>query len=396
MRAVAYLLNRYPEATLTTVRREVRAVSDAGLTVYRFAHRQSLQPLASPADLAEAEQTQYLAAGSLMPLLLSLIRTCLRNPTKFIAALRVIFKLTPKSFRHAAYLAIACRFIERLGAAPVDLIHTHFAQNSAIVAMLARALGGPPWTMTVHGPEDIDADHLPGLASRVRAASTTVTVSQHAADVVLDVVGPGSVDVRVVGMGVDDFYLEEPVPIHEGSPIVCIARFVERKGHSVLIEALDILKSWDVLPLVQLIGDGPLSAEVSADVERRGLSNQIKFLGWQSEKDIRQCIDASAFLVLPSYAEGLPVSIMEAFARSRPVIASNVGAISELVQNGVTGMLVTPGNALCLAKAIEALLANKPNVLFDMGLRGRKIVEQRHDSRKSAVSLLKIWQNIAD
>ena len=394
MRAVAYLFNRYPEATLTTLRREVNAVAGTGLTVYRYAHRPSMQPLSGWLDRAEAEQTVYLTSGGLIPLLVSVISTLLLHPVRFLAAVRVMFKLRTTKFRHFGYLGISCRLLGHLKAAPVDIVHTHFAQNSAAVAMLVHVLGGPPWTMTVHGPEDIDSRALPNLAMKVRAASTTIAISRCAKDAVLNATGSATTKVRVLGMGVDELYLAAPVPLPRGGPIVCTARFVDRKGHAVLIEAIDILKAKRLRPKVNLIGDGRLRAEVMADVERRGLSGQIEFCGWQAEESIREHIDASAFMVLPSYAEGLPVSIMEAFARARPVIASNVGAISELVEDGINGALVDAGDYDGLADAIENFVTRDAESLYELGLCGRSAVAFHHDARKNGEALVMIWKEI--
>lgn len=394
MRAIAYLFNRYPEATLTTLRREVHAVEATGLTVYRFAHRPSVQPVASGADRFEADRTRYLASGRLVALLSALIRVALQRPRKFIAALWIMLTLRPMSFSQVGYLAIACRLMDDLSAKPVDILHIHFAQNSAAVAMMVQALGGPPWTMTVHGPEDIDDRNLKGLSVRVSAANATITISDHAAEVVRGVIASPFLNVHVVRMGVDAFYLAPPAPIPPVRSLICIARFVRRKGHSILIDAVDMLRSRGIRAVVNLIGDGPLQPEVSYQVERRGLSPQVKILGWQSEKAIREYIDASTFLVLPSYAEGLPVVIMEAFARARPVIASNVGAVNELVQDGLSGLLVPPGDAGDLANAIEQLLSTETSLLFDMGLHGRRKAVEQSDATKNGKELAAIWDGI--
>lgn len=177
---------------LTTLRREVHAVAGSGLTVHRFAHRPSLQPLASQTDRAEAEQTEYLAAGGMMPLLPSLVRACLRHSVKSAAALRILLRLRPVAFRNVGYLAMACKLAGSLRAAQIDLLHAHFAQNSAAVAILAHTLGEPPWTMTVHGPEDLDSAHLCGLGMRVRSASTTIAISKLAANSIRHAVAPNT------------------------------------------------------------------------------------------------------------------------------------------------------------------------------------------------------------
>lgn len=392
MRAVAYLFNRYPEATLTTLRREVRAVEQTGLTVCLFAHRPSLQPLASAADKDEAERTKYLAASGLMPLFRSLLRVSVRHPRRFLAALVYIARLRPIDIRKFGYLAVACHLLESLKVAPVDVIHVHFAQNSAVVALITRALGGPPWTMTVHGPEDTDTSHMVGLAARARAANGTMAISRVAANTVRTAVDDRSFPVRVQYMGVDDYYLAAPRPLQDKKRIICIARFVERKGHIVLIAALDILRSRNMLPQVDLVGDGPVRDSVHDDVEHRGLSSHVNFRGWQSEEEVRDSIDASCLMVLPSFAEGLPVSIMEAFARERPVVASDVGAINELVEHNISGILVKAGDIGGLAQALEDMMTKDIDTLSAMGRRGHAAVRERHQAARNASDLVSFWE----
>ena len=290
---------------------------------------------------------------------------------------------------------MACRLATDLRAARAEVLHAHFAQNAAAVAMLAHALGGPPWTLTVHGPEDIDPAWLPQLAARVRDAKVIVAISRQSAAAVRTV-APDGAEVRVLGMGVDGSFLRPPIPVPEPSRFICISRFVERKGHIVLIEAMQSLKSRGIAASCRLIGDGPLKDLLESEIEQKELSDCFEFCGWQSEPSICSSLDAASFLVLPSYSEGLPVSIMEAFARGRPVVATAVGAVGELVRDGVNGLLVAPGKSEQLADAMAKLLSRSAAELFAMGLRGRAEVEARHDARKNAAVLTDIWRAMAD
>lgn len=394
MVSVAYLLNRYPETTLTAIRREIEAVTHSGAKVQRYAHRPSAQPMASRIDRDEAERTEYLATATWIQLLAALIRMLASHPVRFAAGFRTLFSTDSTKLHRIGYLAMACRLQLRLQEQPVDILHTHFSQNSASVAMCLRALGGPPWTMTVHGPEDVEAGHLPELAAKAASAAATFAISEYAAAIVRTATGAGATNVRIVRMGVDENYLETPVPLQAHGPIVCLGRYVERKGHAVLIEAVALLKERGIRPEVDLIGDGPLGPTLRAHVERCGLSGQMRLVGWQSEEDVRRRIDASSIVVLASYAEGLPVSLIEAFARARPVIATNAGGISELVENGLNGMLIEPGDPAALAAAIETLLEKEPIGLETLGQRGRDKVLELYTSRQQAASLVEAWESL--
>lgn len=395
MRVVAYLVNRYPECSLTAIRREIGAVADSGLKVLRFAHRPSLQPLASDRDRFEASVTEYLAAGNSFRLVLALVRVLGTHPRRFAEALRKLLALQPLTFSHIAYLAVACRLFERLTAEAADHLHTHFAQSSAEVAMLTRALGGPPWSMTVHGPEDLEAFNRRRLSTLSLAANKTMAISDWAGDAMRRAVDPQAIDVRIVRMGVADEYLLPPVAMSDSGPIVCVGRLDGRKGHAVLLESLSLLRLAACKPPVTLIGDGPCKEELAAEIRRRGLAQQVTICGWLSERGVREKLDACRFLVLPSLSEGLPVAVMEAFARARPVIVTDVAAISELVRHKENGLVVAAGDPVGLSHAMEAFLALSTDELSSFGLRGRATVLDRFDSNRNAHTLIGIWREIS-
>ncbi len=150
-------------------------------------------------------------------------------------------------------------------------------------------------------------------------------------------------------------------------PIICIARFDARKGHGVLLNALSLLDRIRNQARVELIGDGPCREEIESDLLRRGLSDTVVIRGWISEAGIKDALDRSRFLVLPSLSEGLPVAIMEAFARARPVIATDVAGIPELVSHRRNGILVAPDDPESLALGLKELLAMTPEELFRLG-----------------------------
>lgn len=392
MKVVAYLVNRYPEASLTTVRREIEAVSNCSIKVLRFAHRPSLQPLAACRDSAEAALTEYLATGNSLGMIRSLIAALILRPAGVCKAFGQIVRLKPLKIRNFSYLLLASRLLERLVAEGADHLHVHFAQSSAVVAMLTRALGGPRWTMTVHGPEDLDLAHQRVLSELAARANGTIAISEWAAASVRKAVAPHVIKIRVIGMGVDRDFLHPPTQIDPAGEILCVARLDRRKGHSVLLEAIRKLRMIGLTPTVRFVGDGPCRTQLESEVLRHGLQSQVQFAGWMLEKQVKECLDACRFFVLPSFSEGLPVSIMEAFARARPVIASEVAGIPELVLTQWNGLLVPPGDADALATAMRTFLEAGAGELFEIGMRGRAEVLSRFQSLQNGQLLVKFWQ----
>jgi glycosyltransferase involved in cell wall biosynthesis len=193
-------------------------------------------------------------------------------------------------------------------------------------------------------------------------------------------------------MGVDREFLDPAVPIDPSGGILCVARLDRRKGHAVLLEALEKLRALGLTPDLKLVGDGPYREQLKSDVRCRGLQSQVHFAGWLTEREVRESLDRCRLFVLPSHSEGLPVSIMEAFARARPVIASGVAGIPELLYGQRNGLLVPPGDASALAAAIQALLGLPVTKLFELGMLGRAEVLSRFQSVQNAQSLVQLWR----
>ena len=142
-----------------------------------------------------------------------------------------------------------------------------------------------------------------------------------------------------------------------------------------------------------LVGDGPLRAEIEALSARLGLQNYVEVLGWASNSEVRQHILASRAMVLPSFAEGLPVVLMEALALGRPVISTYVAGIPELVEPGVCGWLVPPGSIEALTAAIRVALQLPVEKLQQMGASGAERVAQRHDASIEASFLAALFRS---
>ena len=394
MRPVAYLVNRYPEATLTTIRREIEAVAAAGVPVLRFAHRPSDQPLAGAIDRREAGLTQYVAQSGYGRLALCLLAALVTRPVRFVRALRAAIAIGPSVLHSLAYLALACLLREQLATQRVATLHVHFGLSSAAVGVLIRELGGPPWSVTIHGPEEFAAANRKRLSQVARSASRTIAISEWAAAALREAVSPVVLETRVIGMGVGSSFLSPPEPIDAEAPVVCIARLDTRKGHIVLLEALARLDGVFRRVRVDLIGDGPLRSEIESEISRRGLSSRVVVRGWLSEAAVKEALDRSRLLVLPSLDEGLPVAIMEAFARARPVLATRVAGIPEIVVHRFNGVVVPPNDAGSLAQGLIDLLSMAVGDLYQLGLNGRKLVQEKFDSARNAQSLIATWQEM--
>jgi glycosyltransferase involved in cell wall biosynthesis len=172
--------------------------------------------------------------------------------------------------------------------------------------------------------------------------------------------------------------------------VLTVGRVESEKGHHIMLEALAQLASRMVPVRWTLVGDGSLLASVRHRAVELGLGSEVVLLGRVGQDRIRSLyLDADVFC-LPSLVEGVPVVLMEAMASGLPVVASGIMGVPELVEDRVSGLLVSPGRADALADAIE-VLAVDPALRCRMGRAGRQRVELDYDMGRSARTLRAIF-----
>jgi glycosyltransferase involved in cell wall biosynthesis len=389
---IAYVLNTYPQPSHSFIRRELHALEGQGVSVLRLAMRAAAAPLVDPGDQAEAARTEYVLQAGGRTLLAALIREA-ATPARFAAALALARRLARASnaglARHLIYLAEAAYVKQRCRAEGVAHMHAHFGTNSAAVAMLANALGGPSYSFTAHGPEEFDAPHALSLGEKINRATFAVAVSSFGKSQLSRWAGFGKWDdLKVVHCGIEPARFATPAPMSQGAlRLVAIGRFVEQKGQMVLIRAMAQLVQTIPDLHLSLVGDGEMRPALEAAIAGHGLQAHVTLTGWLSEQGVREELGRAHALVMPSFAEGLPMVVMEAMAAARPVIATYIAGTPELVRPGETGWLVPAGNAEALADAVLALAATPAADLQSMGQAARTRVLARHDSAIEAAKL---------
>lgn len=395
---IAYLINQYPKVSHSFIRREIAGIEACGIQVARFSIRSCSSELVDEADKLELEQTRVVLGIGMVGLLFSLLRVAVTRPIRFLQALWLTLKLSWCSeqgvLHHLAYLAEACVLLGWFSQEGVAHVHAHFGTNSTTVAMLCRAIGGPPYSFSIHGPEEFDKVKALALAEKVERAAFVVTVSSFGKSQLYRWCALKQWSkIHVVHCGVDDGFLTQPsVAIPVDPHLVCVGRLCEQKGHLCLLDAVRELAAEGLRFKLSLVGDGPLRTEIEARIARLGLCDRVEIIGWASNNDVRQHILASRAMVLPSFAEGLPVVLMEALALGRPVISTYVAGIPELVEPGVCGWLVPPGSVEALTAAMRAALQLPVEKLEQMGTAGRSRVQERHDVAVEASKLAALFR----
>ena len=399
--SIAYLVNQYPKISHSFIRREIQAIEKQGFEVLRLAMRGWDGELVDAADIDERSRTQYLLEEGALPLLLALCRTLLLRPVKFLRAIQLASRMSRRSDRplwvHFGYLAEACAVLGRLRSTAVSHVHAHFGTNAAEIATLLHALGGPTYSFTVHGPEEFDKPEGLHLATKVQHASFVVAISSFGASQLRRWVNHAEwPKIRVVRCGIDERFLRhDGLPRSDGNRLVCIGRLCEQKGQLLLVmAAAELARRGQAFTLV-LAGDGDMRAEIESLVRHYGLTGRVRITGWLSSEGVREEILASRAMVLPSFAEGLPVVIMEAMALRCPVVSTFVAGIPELVIQGETGWLVPAGDVAQLVNAMQAVLQMPETEIAAMGSRGRQRVAAMHSAAGEARRLAEYFREVA-
>lgn len=392
---IAYLVNTYPRASHTFIRREIQAVERRGFKVHRFAMRSDRDALVDAADIAEDRLTEHVLEMGKLTLFRSALGWMLRRPAAAARALGMALACGKRGggrLRHLVYLAEAAHVAARCNALGIQHLHAHFGTNSATVALLAHLLGGPRYSFTVHGPEEFDSPIALSLRDKIHHSAFTVAISSYGRSQLCRWADYADwPKLKVVHCGIEPWRFPEPGPMPDGGPhLVAIGRLSEQKGFPLLIEAMALAAPHHPNLHLTLVGNGELRASLEASIATLGLQKHITLAGWQDEAGVRRALAASQALILPSFAEGLPMVVMEAMAAGRPVIATAIAGVPELV-NRETGWLVPAGDAIALAEVIGELAATPQNQLIAMGLAARTRVFARHDIDTEATKLTDLF-----
>ena len=384
---LGYLTSQYGRASDTFIRQEVAQLRNLGHTVITFSiRRPEADHVVSDEIHNEQVRTHYILETGPIKLGLSAVASIVRHPFRTARAVTLAYEICAPGFKailwqalyfiEATYLA---RKIELLG---IEHMHNHIAHNSASVCMIAAVLSDVTWSMTVHGPHDFVDPERWALSQKLESAAFSIFIAEFGRSQAMwhtrTSVWP---KLQIVRCGLDETFLHhEQMPPPHAPRILFVGRLSPEKGVLLLIDAMVKLKR-DNLPIdLVLIGDGPSRSDIEQSVARHSLAGAVTLLGWCSSERVREEILASRALVLPSFAEGLPIVLMEALALHRPVISTYVAGIPELVKPGVNGFLAPPGSLDELADAMRRIVSASIEELAAMGQHGAELVAKMHNS----------------
>jgi colanic acid/amylovoran biosynthesis glycosyltransferase len=400
---IAYICSRYPSISHVFILREVLALRRRGAQIDTFTVRRAGDDqLLSRVDREEDARTFTIVPPDPANLVRAHATALLTRPRRYLSTLRRAIELRgagPRSllwqvfyFGEAAIVWQECR---RRG---IRHIHAHHANVGSDVALLAAHLGGRgwSWSFTMHGSTEFFDVREHRLPQKVELAGFVVCVSHHGRSQLMTHVGTEHWDkLRVVHCGVD-VQRFAPVERDGGAPpeILTVGRVVPVKGQSLLVESIAALRERGVEARLTIVGDGPELPALRELARRLGVEGSVSFEGAVGQDEIRRYYERADVFALPSFAEGLPVVLIEAMASGLPVVASRITGIPELVEEGRSGLLVVPGDGDDLAAALARMIEAGPEARAAMGAAGRERVVEQFDIEKTGDQLLHLYEEL--
>lgn len=401
---IAYLASRYPAVSHTFILREVAALRGRGVEIDTFSVRRSRpDEYGGPEDENEAARTRWIVPIRVGSFLSALAWAT----TRPVRSARVLVKaVTSRDARFAGRLRWLAYFLEAVQLAHWLVkenhthLHCHFGNSGASTGMLAAELADISFSMTCHGSELLEPERF-CLVEKVRRARFVACVSRAGRARLMALCDQRFWDRLIIvrcGVPVD---LAEPssgrlptAGTDATSRLICVGRLSREKGHLVLLEALAKLKNQGAAIRCQFVGDGPQRPEIEESIDRLQLRDVVSLTGSLTPERVAEALRVSTLFVLGSFAEGVPVVLMEAMAAGVPVVATRVGGVPELIEHGEMGLLVEPGDAAALSAAIQSMIAD-PERAAAMAVKARRRVMEEFDIEKSAQRLFGIFRSLA-
>jgi glycosyltransferase involved in cell wall biosynthesis len=378
--------------------REVRYLRQHGLEIRVASLRPPDRPLAalSPVEREEAKTAFYVISSGFFSILRAHLKTLCTRPAGYFRGLYCglhVGMLTPARFWYGLfYFGEAVVLGEWMRRNSLSHLHSHFSSTVALI--VARTF---PVTMsaTFHGPAEFASPGTFQLAKKINASVFSRAISSAGLGQLTLAAGPSQcskLELTLLGIDPEEFtpkpFRAEPSPFQ----LITVARLDAVKGQRVLIAAIHNLVQEGRHLRLRFVGDGPDRVQLERDVADRGLSDAIVFTGNLNQDELRRVYRESDIFVLPSFAEGLPVVLMEAMAMEIPCVATCVDGTPELISHERNGILVPPGDAASLARGIARLM-DEPDLRRRLAESARQTVLDRFDIRRNTRNLAAIFRS---
>jgi colanic acid/amylovoran biosynthesis glycosyltransferase len=401
MLRIAYLISRYPALSHTFILREVLELRNRGIEIETASVNAPDRPIADlgPEEQAEALKTFVLKRQSVKQLIGAFLVTLWMRPLGLIGGFRLALGLSgynpKKILKRFCYLLEAIVVGHWMRTRSIQHLHVHFATPAATIALLTREVFGIEFSMTVHGPDEFYEVSEYHLVEKIEAASFICTISHYCRSQLMKLSDPrhwNKIELSPLGVDPEKFRRNRTRNSHAEIQILCIGRLVPAKGQAILVEAALLLKKKGLPVRVTFAGDGPDRMRLEAAIYQAGMEEDCRFLGGVNPEKVRELYEEADLFVLPSFAEGIPVVLMEAMSMELPCITTMITGIPELIESGKQGLLVAPSDAAGLANAIQKLW-EEPALRKELAVAGRRKVQRAFNLKPNVAKLEAIFQS---
>ncbi len=406
MTRIGYLVPEFPGQTHAFFWREIQALAHLGVACELLSTRRPKRELIAHSWSQQAiRHTTYIWPLSLAGLAAAIGAILRAGPAGWWRALRSLITAEaqglPHRLRLLGLLLASAQLVALSRRRGWQHLHVHSCADSANLAMFARSLGGPGYSVTLHGPL---RDYGPNQAMKWRCANFGIVITHKLLAEVratLGAVAPRRI--VVAPMGVNTRMFERTVhyePWRDRGPyrIFSCGRLNPCKGYEDLVSAVALLRSQGVDAKLRIAGAddavGQYRARLEQMIRSLGIGESVALLGAVSEEIVKQELEAAHVFSLASIEEPLGVATMEAMSMSVPVVVTRQGGVSELVQDGVDGVLVEAKAPQDLARGLE-FIARNPELAVRIALSGRQKVVQGFDSETSARAMVHLLRGNA-
>lgn len=395
---IAYLTGEYPRATDTFIQREVTTLRSLGLDVDTFSVRRTgNEHMVGVEQQQERDRTFYILPPNPIKLLSAHLSLLLTSPKKYLQAIKLALSTSQPGLRGAFYQLFyfleAGILAQQIKIRQISHVHNHIVEASGTVAMIAALMGGFTYSFTLHGPYIFFRPHQWRLDEKIKRALFVCCISHYARSQAM-IFAPTEKwkQMHIIHCGVDPALFNITSHQELGKRLLFVGRLATAKGLPILLESLAILQQTYPDISLTVVGDGPDRKQLEETTTKLGLTQNVNFVGYKSQAEVREYFQQTDIFVMSSFAEGIPVVLMEAMAAGVPVVATQIAGISELVEDNINGYLVPPADTISLATRIEKLLSNH-TLRATFGRAGRAKVEKEFNIHHEVTRLYHLISN---
>lgn len=395
---IAYLTGEYPRATDTFIQREIANLRLMGAEVDTFSiRRTSDEHIVGEEQKIERDRTFYILPANIINLVVANLSLLFSSPKKYLATIKLAWSTSQPGLRglfyQLFYFLEAAIVAHRIKQKRIEHLHNHIAEASGTVAMLAAKMGGFSYSFTLHGPYIFFKPYQWRLDEKIKQALFVCCISNYARSQGM-IFAPTQKwnRMHIIHCGVDPALFDVVSHQQPGKRLLYVGRIAAAKGLPILLESLVILKKQHPEILLTVVGDGSDRKDLEAMTVDLGLNQNVDFVGYKSQTEVREYFQKTDVFVMSSFAEGIPVVLMEAMAAGVPVVATQIAGISELVEDKINGYLVPPGDSHLLTIRIEQLLKDC-ELRAKFGTAGRAKVEKEFNIQHEAARLYQLMNS---